>query len=166
MVRLSGWTTRCGVCFITNKHIKGEKILNLWMCMMLTVKSFLQEADWRWLLWSLRGERDDGCSLVHSGTFASSWNRVMRVCLGVGQVEQKYWQLGRSLMSYLLWLSSTRGSVASTRRNTSFTDSSNHSITAASFHRLQVLATYSAVSSARAGGCLETEVRMRIFKLG
>lgn len=61
--------------------------------------------------------------------------------------------------SHLFWQSSTRGSEASTRRSTSLTDSSSHSITAASFHRLQVLLTYSTASSTRAGGCLETEYR-------
>lgn len=64
-----------------------------------------------------------------------------------------------SSASHLFWQSSTRGSEASTRRSTSLTDSSSHSITAVSFHRLQVLLTYSTVSSARAGGCLETEYR-------
>lgn len=70
-------------------------------------------------------------------------------------------QQSASPSSHLFWQSSTRGSEASTRRSTSVTDSSSHSITAASFHRLQVLLTYSTVSSARAGGCLETEYRER-----
>lgn len=70
------------------------------------------------------------------------------------KVDLQSWS--SSLRSYLFWQSSTSGSLASTRRSTSFTDSSSHSITAASLHRLQVLPTYSAVSSASAGGCLET----------
>lgn len=41
-----------------------------------------------------------------------------------------------NLRSYLFWQSSTRGSFESTRHSTSFTLSSNQSITAASLHRL------------------------------
>lgn len=81
-------------------------------------------------------------------------------------IAQRCRQPSSLLKSYLFWQSSTKGSSASTRRSTSFTDSSNHSITAASLHRLQVLPTYSAVSSARAGGCLETEGRLSSLSKG
>lgn len=61
------------------------------------VDRFSLEADLRWLLWSLRGERDDGYSLVHSGTFAFFWNRVTEwweYAYVWGIIAQKYGQQG------------------------------------------------------------------------
>lgn len=76
---------------------------------------------------------------------------------------QKYGWMDAVWIFYLFWQSSTRGSWSSTLRSTSFTDSSNHSITPVSFQRLQVLPTYRAVNSARAGGCLETKGQMSFW---
>lgn len=43
-------------------------------------EDFSLEADLKRPLWFLREERDGGCSAVHSGTSASSWNTETRAC--------------------------------------------------------------------------------------
>lgn len=79
---------------------------------------------------------------------------VINKCL---QCLKKTKEQGKKKKADLFWQSSTTGSLASTRRSTSFTISSSQSITAASLHRVQVLPTYRPVSSARAGSCLKME---------
>lgn len=74
----------CGGIFIvvrweTTTLLEDDIDKSTWFLCVVGVY-FSPEADLKRPLWFLTGGRDGGCSSVHSGTAASSWNTVTWVC--------------------------------------------------------------------------------------